>query len=127
MYNTIVVKYEEVRKELFNLEDLLFEIMDDIWRSRVPPALENGPYLLDPMMVMSAFLPMANFFEANKANKDIQREACLLIIKMPTFLHLIANVLKKQLEGTYTQQLMPCKGIALRRAHNVSCTATVLQ
>lgn len=96
----ILTANAEVHKEeLSDLEDLLFETMDEIWRSRVPAALEleEGAYLLDPMMVMNMFVHLAKFFE--KTDESLHREASLLIIKMPVFLLLVANVMKKQIEG----------------------------
>lgn len=71
--------------------------MDEIWRSRIPTASDGGSYLLDPQMVMSMFIHLANFFEAT--DKARHEEACLIIIRMPTFLYLVANVMAKQIEG----------------------------
>ena len=90
-------KHNEVKEELSDLEDLLFETMDEIWRSRVPAAIEGGSYLLDPLKVMSMFVHLAKFFEAT--DKALHEEACLIIIRMPTFLHLVANTMAKQIEG----------------------------
>jgi hypothetical protein len=86
-----------VKAELLDLEDLLFETMDEIWRSRIPAAIEDGSYLLDPSRVMSMFIHLVEFFEAT--DKALHEEACLIIIRMPTFLYLVANVMSKQIEG----------------------------
>lgn len=71
--------------------------MDEIWRSKVPSAIDDESYLLDPLKVMSMFVHLAKFFEAT--DKALHKEACLMIIKMPTFLYLIAKVVAKQIEG----------------------------
>ena len=71
--------------------------MDEIWRSRVPAAIEGGSYLLDPLKVMSMFVHLAKFFGA--IDKVLHEEACQIIIRMPTFLYLVANVMTKQIEG----------------------------
>ena len=96
-YVIAVNKYNEVKAELSDLEDLLFETMDEIWRSRVPAAIEGGPNLLDSSMVMSMFIHLVKFFEAT--DKALHEEACMIIIRMPTFLYLVANVMVKQIEG----------------------------
>lgn len=90
-------KLTEVKPELCGLEELLFETMVEIWRSRVPAAVEDGPYLLDPTQVMTMIVHLAKFFEAT--DKTLRAEACLMIIRVPTFLSLLANVLVKQIEG----------------------------
>ena len=92
-----VNKHSEVKAELLDLEDLLFETMDELWRSRVPAAIEGGPYLLDPLKIMSMFVHLAKFFEAT--DKALHKEASLIIIRIPTFLYLVANVMAKQIEG----------------------------
>ena len=92
-----VNKHSEVKAELLDLEDLLFETMDELWRSRIPAAIEGGPYLLDPLKIMSMFVHLAKFFEAT--DKALHEEACLIIIRIPTFLYLVANVMAKQIEG----------------------------
>ena len=88
----------DVKAELSELLELLFETMDEIWRSRVPAATEDGSYLLDPMKIINMFAHLAKIFEAT--DKTLLKEACLLIIRLPTFLYLVANVMEKQIEGT---------------------------
>ena len=95
----IYKKNDDVKEELLELEDLLFETMNEIWSGRVPAALEDGPYLLDSTKIVSIFSHMANFF--TKTDTALHRELCLLIIEIPTFLHLMANVMVKLIEGLY--------------------------
>ena len=90
-------KHNEAKAELLDLEDLLFETMDEVWRSRVPAATEDGPYLLDPLKIMNMFVHLAKFFEAT--DKALHEDACLIIIRIPTFLYLVANIMAKQIEG----------------------------
>ena len=97
MHTFLECKVEEVKEEFLDLLDLLFETMDEIWRSRVPAATIQDGYLLDPLKVMSMFVHLAKFFEAT--DKSLHGEACLVIIRMPTFLYLVANVMAKQIEG----------------------------
>lgn len=93
----LAYKPHEVEHELSELEDLLYETMNEIWRSRVPAAIEEGSYLLDPLKVMNMFAHLANFFGGT--NEALHEEGCLLIIRTPAFLPLVANVMIKQIEG----------------------------
>ena len=45
------------------------------------------------------FAHLDNFFRA--IDKALCEEACQIIIEVPTFLSLIANVMKKQLQGKF--------------------------
>ena len=84
---------------LSDLEDLLFETMNEIWISRIPAAIEGGSYLLDASKVTNMFAHLVNFF--GTTDKALLEEACLQIIRTPAFLPLLANVMIKQVEGTY--------------------------
>ena len=99
--HNVVYKHDgiSIKAELSEWLDLLYETMDEIWRSRVPAALEGGSYLLDPHKIINMLAHLAKFFEA--ADKALQEEACQVIIRMPTFLYLVANVMEKQIEGMY--------------------------
>ena len=55
MHTFLECKVEEVKADFLDLLDLLFETMDEIWRSRVPAATIQDGYLLDPLKVMSMF------------------------------------------------------------------------
>ncbi len=92
-----IFNHDNTKEELLPLENLLFETMDEIWRSRVPAAMEDGRYLLNPTSLVNMFYHVTKFFETTSA--VVHKEACHLIIKMPTFLYLLANVMMKQLEG----------------------------
>ena len=89
--------HDQIREELLHFEDLLYESMDEIWTSRAPLELQDGSHLLDPVKVMNTFAYLKDFFD--KTDKALHEEACLIIIKIPTFLYLLANVLMKQIEG----------------------------
>ena len=84
-----------------DIEDLLYETMNEVWNSRVPPmpGIEYPEYLLDPATVMDKFVHLGNYLK--KSDEGLKREACLAIIRIPTFLYLLADIMKKQIEGTY--------------------------
>ena len=61
--------------------------------------LPGMEYLLNPATVMDKFVHLGNYFK--KSDEGLKREACLAIIRIPTFLYLLADIMKKQIEGMY--------------------------